>query len=154
MRDDRQRGVAPWKLRPKGANLYMDDILKKIVIFVIISGFILYSVSHIISTGKAEEFILEHSQESWAPGSMYNLGNFFLIFQADQRAEGVFEVIVDSFSNTGYYEKAYYKYFTIAAGSRSRKRAALMRGEDFLREFPDSEKAEIVENRISILKKL
>ena len=131
----------------------MDDILKKILFFSVILGIILYSFYFVVSTGTAQEFILEHSHESWAPGAMYNLGNVFLFVQAHYNAEDVFEVMVDTFSHTEYYEKAYYKYFSIAASDNGRKRDTLERGEDFLSEFPDSEKAEIVENRIDILKK-
>lgn len=103
-------------------------------------------------SGSCEEFILAHAESGWAAGSLYYLGNFFLILQKHDRAEEVYEAVLDNFEETDYFEPAYYKYFHVAAESK-RKETAIERGEDFLEELPDSPKADIVKKRIEMLKK-
>ena len=81
-----------------------------------------------------------------------DLGNIFLMLQSRSRAEEVYEQLIENFPETEYYEEAMYKYFQIAADDK-RKNEALERGEYFLEEFPDSEKAQKVRKRMGFLKK-
>lgn len=127
-------------------------MLKKFFIFCAAVGVILYFLYNFILDGTCEEFILEHSQSSWAPGSLYYLGNLFIVFQANDRAEEIYEVVIDTFSDTSYYESAYYKYFRLAATNSKRKKKAIERGRKFLNEFPDSPRADVVKKRLNFLK--
>ncbi|MFC2091402.1 tol-pal system YbgF family protein [Elusimicrobiota bacterium] len=112
----------------------------------------LYALYYVIDSGDYEKFVLKHSEKSWAPSAMYYAGNLFLIIQNDQRAQEVYDVIISSFYHTTYYEHALYRSFYMAAEERDRK-GARMKGDEFLEEFPGSEKAEMVRKRLAILKK-
>ncbi|MFH1415105.1 MAG: hypothetical protein ABIH89_03355 [Elusimicrobiota bacterium] len=128
-------------------------MLKKFYITCAVFAVFIYISYQFVIGGKCEDFLLSHADSAWAPASMYHLGNLFNTFQDTERAEYIYEVIIDSFTDTGYYEKASYRYFYIAATEKRRK-TALIRGIDFLEEFPDSDKAEIVRKRVDILKKV
>ena len=128
-------------------------MLKKYIIFCIITGTFLYWSFDFIDSGKCEDFILEHSESIWAPGSLYYLGNLFFILQNKDRAEEIYETVIEFYPDTQYYEPAFYKYFFIASYRRKKpgKREAVRRGKTYLAEFPESSKADVVRKKINFI---
>lgn len=128
----------------------MDIVKKYLITLAVIVGILILLYSSIVS-GMCEDFILSNAESAWAPGALYHIGNLFLLFQADYRAEIVFEDFINTFKESSYDEMVYYKYYMIISNDYSRKKEALKRGREFLKLFPESAKTDIVKNSIDMI---
>ncbi|MDA3793037.1 MAG: hypothetical protein PF545_05230 [Elusimicrobia bacterium] len=127
-------------------------MFKKYLIFCATVGAIIYYSYNFIDSGKCQELIAKNADQSWAPAAMYYLGNYFIIIQKNDRAEEIYKDILEIFPAEKYYEISLYKYYYLEAENGSEKEA-IKRGEKYLKEFPDTERAELTRKRIETMKK-
>lgn len=125
-------------------------MLKKFIIFCLVTGGIVYFAYNFINSGRCEKFIVSRWQSSWAPGALYYLGDAFLIIQKPLRAEKVYERVMEIFPETKYYEPSFYKYYYIASSHRRRKEA-IQRGRAYIKEFSSSHRVDRIRQRIHVL---
>ena len=117
------------------------------------AGTFLYYSYVFIEKDKCRDFIIKNRDAKWAPGALYNLGNLFLVVQQPGKADGIFEILISSFSETEYFEPAYYKYYYSAVLDGRKKKEIIRRGELYIDKFPEALKADQVQERISLLRK-
>ncbi len=118
----------------------------------VLIGAAAYLFYDFVDTGLARDFIIENSEESWAPPALYYLGHLFAIIQNNDRAEEIYGDYIENFGGEKHYRRALYRYYYIAARQR-RGKEAFERGQRYIEEFPDSERVNIIERRLQMLRK-
>lgn len=121
----------------------LEKYLKSVFIFMVIIGCFTY----LLTSGAIENLLVKKKDLPISPAVLYCIAQLYVVVQNYTRAEDVFWKVIENFPKSHYYEKASYAYFMIA-DKTSKKHETVLRGQEHLKEFPDSENRDFIRKRV------